>query len=644
MKMSKKISIKNSIAIRLLKVVLGIYFVIVVIVGVAQLYVAYQTNKSDIYHELKGMEDSLKGPLAVSIWNWDENTLRTSIRGIINVPMIEKVTVVNENGEIIANGISITDDNGIHKKVVQIKINGFSDQEKEKLNNKYYNSEQIKYVIPLTHIFDGEKEKVGHATLYISNQIIYKRMKTEAVMIGVVVGVSLFVFALALFWAVNSYLRKPLVILTDATAGISLDNLDEFSVDTKTGQDNEIKQLEETICSMVKDLHSAVYDKEKLQNQLVQSQKMDAFGQMAGGLAHNFNNMLGAIMGCAEMIGGEAADNPKIKELTAMIISASQRAGDLSNKLMAFARQQEKTWTVVDINEIINDTISILENTVDKLIIINSELNAEKTTVMGDPAQLQSVFLNMGLNACYAMPKGGKLTFKTSEITFDNKYCAKSTFDLIPGVYIHIEVLDTGVGIDSEIIDKIFDPFFTTKEQGKGTGLGLSASYGTIKQHKGEIKVNSEMDKGTCFHIYLPYSENKTSEKTEKEIPLTGTGCVLVVDDEEMIRTTLTAFLKDLGYKVISAKNGLEAVACYREHANEIDLVICDMIMPKMNGRDCFMEIKAINPDIRFIIASGFTQEEDILELKKHGLAGFIDKPFRKVQLSRIIAEVLNFQ
>ena len=638
----EEVSVRQSIAPQVLYVVLGIYLVVILIVGASQLFMAYRTHRSNMTYELKGIEDSVKGPLAVSIWGWDEHALRAVMQGILNVPMIDRVMVLDEKGSLIGNGVSILVEDGTQQNLVDVAMGGDTGLESGVVLLQQNASTYREYVIPLTYSFDGTEETVGHAVLFVDQRIIPMRVWVETLMMSVIICVSLFVFTLALLWAVNRYLRKPLLLLTNATAGISLENLDAFSVDTKVKQHNEIKILEETICAMVKDLIDALREKEELQNQLVQAQKMEAIGQMAGGMAHDSNNMLAAIMGCAELIELEVPDNPEVKELTEMILSAGERATDLTAKLMAFGREHRQEFYALDVHEVIEDTVSILKNTVDKLLVIHSHLLAGKTTTMGNHAQLQSVFLNLGINASHAMPKGGHLTISTRETRLDQDYCDKSIFDLSPGLYIQISVQDTGTGINPEHLAKIFDPFFTTKQQGEGTGLGLTVSYATVKQHKGEIKVVSEVGKGTNFRISLPVSEVEDWHRPRTERSQKGEGCVLVVDDEDMIRTTATALLEGLGYTVLSVKNGLEAVSLYLSRRDDIDVVLCDMIMPGMNGRDCFMELKAMNPDIRFVLASGYTREEDTLELKQNGLSGFIEKPYRKAQLSQMIADVLN--
>lgn len=298
--------------------------------------------------------------------------------------------------------------------------------------------------------------------------------------------------------------------------------------------------------------------------------------------------------------------------------------------------------TTVDIHEIINETLIILENTIDRRIGLKIDFKATAGNVVGDPSQLQNAILNLGINSSQAMPAGGVLSITTSNIELDSSFCETSLFMLSPGKYVEIEVKDTGCGIPPEILDKIFDPFFTTKEQGKGTGLGLAALYGTVQQHKGAVNVNSTVGSGTCFHILLPVSSDNAIADKISPAKKRGSGVILVVDDEEVMRLTAKAILEDLGYTVVLAENGRDALDIYKERSGLFDAVMLDMIMPVMNGKDCFQEIMYYDPEACIIMSSGFTREGDLDGLKNIGLSGFIRKPYRSNELSQILHRALN--
>jgi PAS domain S-box-containing protein len=393
---------------------------------------------------------------------------------------------------------------------------------------------------------------------------------------------------------------------------------------------------------------SDIYQQEKktkeLENKLNQSRKLDAIGQLAGGVAHDFNNMLGGILGAAQIL---KLTNPDLKkesnEFIDIIINASERAANLTSQLLAFSRRGKIASTNIDISKIIKDTLSILTQTLDKKITITNSQQATNFTIVGNDSEIQNALINLGINASHAMPEGGSLSFTTRNIELNHVYCKESAFEIEPGDFIEIEVRDTGCGISPQNISKIFEPFFTTKEQGKGTGLGLSAVYGTIKKHHGAIKVYSEVGTGTVFHIYLPnsISDSQKLPAAPDETLAIGKGNVLLVDDEDIIRVTGSFMLKKMGYTVIAAKNGEEAIEIFKSKHKQIDLVISDMIMPKMNGRETFYKMKEIDPDCKIIISSGFTKDENLKDMKKDGLAGFIDKPFRAIELNRLLNQIL---
>lgn len=379
-----------------------------------------------------------------------------------------------------------------------------------------------------------------------------------------------------------------------------------------------------------------------MEDKIRQAEKMKSIGQLAGGIAHDFNNMLGGIIGACELLQINLPDNAKAEKYTSIILESALRATSLASKLLAFSRRQMVEEIPVDIHNIILEAVSLLENTIDKRIKIDIDLSAKSSIVVGDHAQLQNVFLNLGINSWHAMPDGGILTLQTKLANLTEAYCNASTFNLQPGEYIEIEVRDNGCGISPKDIQHIFEPFFTTKEQGKGTGLGLAAAYGTVQQHKGSITVYSEVGKGTCFHLLLPIAKETSPIIKDKNIPIRGEGLILLVDDESVMRETGKALLEELGYEVLLAENGSLAMETFKNSVKKVDLVILDMIMPEMNGRDCFHALKEIRDDIPVILASGFTRNEDLADLRKQGLSGFIQKPFRSTELSRIVSEAIQ--
>lgn len=385
-----------------------------------------------------------------------------------------------------------------------------------------------------------------------------------------------------------------------------------------------------------------VTEQHHMQQELAHTQKLDAVGQLAGGIAHDFNNMLGGILNGAELLTKHIGADPKGQGYLDIIIQAGKRAEELNRKLLTFARKEKLEAVPFNVSQALRETESILSHSLDKKITLSIIIEAHNTQIIGDLSQIQNALINMGINGSHAMPNGGKLSYRLSEIQLNQSYCSTSRFSIQPGNYLEIEVCDTGSGIPLENQHRIFDPFFTTKGQGQGTGLGLAAVHGTIQQHHGAITLYSEPGKGTCFHIYLPLTEKiRLPNYNSDEIAVSGSGTLLVIDDEELIRLTAKELLNILGYKVLLAEDGQQGLELFIQHQNTIDLVLTDMIMPRLNGKECFLAMQKVKPDVRVLMASGFPRDTDMEELKHLGLKGFIHKPYTTVELSLAIVEAL---
>ncbi len=381
-----------------------------------------------------------------------------------------------------------------------------------------------------------------------------------------------------------------------------------------------------------------------LQAQLRHAQKMEAIGQLAGGVAHDFNNMLAGIVGAAELLNLKMA-NSSNKYLVDLVMNTAARAADLTRKLLIFSRKNELKPEQIDINQVISDTVAILEHSIDKRICIQQSRGASRSIIFGDRDLLQNALLNICLNSRDAMPNGGVLKISTAEIFLDEAYCHASSFTLTPGLFLQMSIEDTGLGISKCDQGRIFEPFYTTKEVGKGTGLGLAAVYGSMTQHRGAIQVESEVNKGTVIHLFFPLIEHPGDIVGGKEVRTVqtpkGAGTILLIDDEELVRGVAQSLLEELGYTVILAENGLRGVEIYQLKVKQIDLVILDVLMPVMNGMDCFTRIKAINPAAKIIMSSGFTKDQSYDEFKEKGAIAFIVKPYSLHHLAQVLQEAL---
>ncbi|MBW2117664.1 MAG: PAS domain S-box protein, partial [Deltaproteobacteria bacterium] len=383
-----------------------------------------------------------------------------------------------------------------------------------------------------------------------------------------------------------------------------------------------------------------VTEKEILENQLQQARKMEAIGTLAGGIAHDFNNLLMAMQGNTSLMLLDVDSNHPHHEKLKNIEQYVQRGADLTKQLLGFARGGKYEVRPTDLNELMMKSSEMFGRT-KKEITIHSKYQQGLWTVEVDQGQIEQVLLNLYVNAWQAMPGGGNLFIQTENVILDETYA--KLFKLAPGKYVKIAVMDTGVGMDESTSQRIFDPFFTTKEMGRGTGLGLASAYGIINNHGGVIYVYSEIGEGTTFNIYLPASEKEiTTEKVPHEDLLRATGTILLVDDEEMIIDVGGQMLEKLGFEVLIARNGKEAMEVYEKNRDRIDIVVLDMIMPGMGGGETYDKLKENNPDIKVLLSSGYSIDGRATEILDRGCNGFIQKPFDIEKLSHSIRKTID--
>ena len=390
---------------------------------------------------------------------------------------------------------------------------------------------------------------------------------------------------------------------------------------------------------------NAEAEREKLQEQLLQAQKLEAVGVLAGGVAHDFNNMLGAIIGFAEL-AIEATDNdsPQYKYLE-NILQAARHSADLTGQLLAFARKQTIAPAVLDLNASVEGLLKILSRLMGENIELAWRPGPGPCTVRLDPSQLNQVVTNLCINARDAIVDVGNITIETDTLFFDQDYCDTHA-EFTPGEYVMLAVSDNGVGMDRQTMDHVFDPFFTTKKQGKGTGLGLATVYGTVKQNKGFINVYSEPGNGSTFRVYFPRhrAEDDPDRPEPRKEPL-ATGCketILIVEDDPVLLEMGTIMVQRLGYSVMAAATPQEAMELVDTHGTAIDLMITDVVMPEMNGKDLAARIRSIHPGIRLLFMSGYTANVIVHQGVLEEGIDFIQKPFSLQNLAAKVREVLD--
>jgi signal transduction histidine kinase len=388
-----------------------------------------------------------------------------------------------------------------------------------------------------------------------------------------------------------------------------------------------------------------ITQRKSLEAQLRQAQKMEAVGLLAGGVAHDFNNLLTVILGSADLLldtlGRDRPERGEAEEIR----KAGLRAADLTRQLLAFSRQQVLAPQVLDLNEVVATMDKILRRVIGEDIDLRTVPSRDLRAVRADPGQLEQVVVNLAVNARDAMPTGGTLTIETANVELDEAYAREHAAVLKPGHYVMLAVSDTGVGMDAETQARIFEPFFTTKPKGKGTGLGLATVYGIVKQSGGYIWVYSEPGHGTSFKVYLPHVTEAAGPVGQSPVPpvsVRGSETVLLVEDEEMVRNLVQKVLRANGYTVIVAASGSEAEQVAAQHAGRIHLLMTDVVLPGLNGRQVAQFLSAVRPGIRVLYLSGYTNDAIV----HHGVlepdVAFLQKPFTPAVLGRKVREVLD--
>lgn len=382
-----------------------------------------------------------------------------------------------------------------------------------------------------------------------------------------------------------------------------------------------------------------VSGRRQLEEQLSQSQRMDAVGRLAGGIAGDFNNLLTVITGYSELLRTELPTSNPMRRFAEEIMYAAERAAGLTRQLLAFSRGQAAQPKLLDLNGVITNMEQMLRRLLGQSVELILLPAPGLGRVNADPAQMEQVIMNLATNARDAMPNGGKLVIETADVDLQDANSARK-IGVQPGVYVMLALSDTGLGMDSATRSRLFEPFFTTKEQGKGSGLGLSTVYGIVKQHGGQITVYSQVGCGTIFEIYLPRAKEAAGLSTRKPAVPKGSETILLVDDEEGVRKLVNAILQANGYTVIEAGNGPSALAAYEKNAHKIDLVLTDIVMPQMNGFELGERLADQSPDVKILYMSGYRDSPIGTEGQPN--RAFLHKPFTPDTLLNKIREMLD--
>jgi nitrogen-specific signal transduction histidine kinase/CheY-like chemotaxis protein len=385
-------------------------------------------------------------------------------------------------------------------------------------------------------------------------------------------------------------------------------------------------------------------ESKRLEDQFRQAQKMEAVGRLAGGVAHDFNNLLTAIMGYSDLLLMRLDGPDPMRKNVEEIKKAGERAASLTRQLLAFSRRQVLQPQVMDLNTVVSGMEKLVRRLIGEDIDLRLRLQSPLGSVKADPGQIEQVILNLVINSRDAMPHGGKLTIETRSVVLQEEYIWKDP-GAKPGAYVVLEVRDTGTGMSTEVQSHLFEPFFTTKEKGKGTGLGLSTVYGIVKQSNGIISAYSEEGQGTIFKVYLPLVDVLVANATppaEPEKWVAGSETILLVEDEQAIRGLMQAVLRMKGYTVLEASDGQEALGMFKGNGDHIDLVITDVVMPRMSGRELASRIVADQPGTKVLYVSGYSEEAVLYQGNFQQGTAFLQKPFTPDSLTRKVREMLD--
>ncbi len=588
-------------------------------------YQQYKNRVSFLKSELDNIVGSNESFIEESLWILDTRLLNLVMQGFLVNGDIVFAQIADDNGQTIVSYGTLDSDNVIIK------------------------------TIPLFHLDEGKNIFLGKLTVAAS-KLSAVREAESSIMITLLQSLLLMsiisVSIIYIFWHLVS---RHLITIQQYTRRITFKERQEpLVLDRQVNRHTKDDELASTVDAInfmyskaieaYRKLENETSEKIKLEQQLLQVQKIESIGRLAAGVAHDFNNVLSVIIGYSDLLLATITANDPIREKIKRIHESGSQAATLTRQLLAFSRKQVLEKKVISINTIIRNFLKILGKMVGEDIVITTYLSEENCTVEADPGQIEQVIMNLIVNARDAMPNGGEIIIETAEVQLDQHYVNKRN-EVKPGPYVLMAFSDTGEGMDEKVLSKIFDPFFTTKEYGKGTGLGLATVYGIVKQHDGYIYAYSEKGRGTTFKIYLPASKKIAEEiesKSTVKALLEGNETILIVDDNASIRQLIVETLKPLGYNCMQAVSGKDAINVLRKYSGEVHLLLTDVVMPGMSGRELAEIIREERPEMKVIFMSGYT--ENIIA--HHGVLeqgiNYISKPVTPVTLTQKIWSVLH--
>ncbi len=586
-------------------------------------YRQYRDRISFIESELSSIVESSKPFIEETLWIMDTRLLNLVLHGFLLNSDIVFAQVTDENGKVIASYGTLDTNHDIVK------------------------------IVPLYYRNEGKNIFLGKLTIAASKASAYREAKSSVIITLFQSLLLMSMLSLSIIYLFWHHVSRHLIKIQQYTRRLTFEDPQEPLVldrpINKHTKDDELASVVDAINLMYskaieayRKLEKETSEKIKLQQQFLHAQKMETIGRLAAAIAHDFNNVLSVIMGYSELLLATLPPNDPACEKIRRIHDAGSKAATLTRQLLAFSRKQVLEKKIISINALIQNFLKIWGKMVGEDIAITTRLSEKGCVVEADPSQIEQVIMNLIVNARDAMPNGGEITIETAEVEFDERFADRHP-EVKPGRYVLIAISDTGEGIDEDILPKIFDPFFTTKKQ--GTGLGLSTVYGIVRQHNGYIYVYSEKGKGTTFKIYLPAceraSEEIKGESTIKELP-GGNETILIVDDNASVRQLIVETLKPLGYNCLQAASGEEAINLLREYKGKIHLLLTDVVMPGMSGRELAEAVQKERPDIKVIFISGYAENIITRQGAVERGIDYISKPITPVSLAQKIRQVLD--
>ncbi|MCF6336146.1 MAG: ATP-binding protein [Spirochaetales bacterium] len=615
-------------------------FVVLVILGlIFQIPVNKQQEKlalDGIIRLLEVLIESENEKLADAVFENQQKKISSILVKMLDIQGVENVILYNADRYMIDFALGSDPDGS------GLKYSGHYDLSKSFSEEMLYeNKDSMQY----EHTLGKDGKIAGIIEIFYSLQEIKDQSRKSYIIFLGSISLSLVLTFLFMFLMLSRAVVSPLTRLISRVENMNLED-SEINIDSiEIESDDELGKLTSSINQLARKINNYSYTLQKQNKQLVKSQKMETLGTLTGGLAHDFNNILGGIIGSVSLLklylsDGDLTDQ-KLEDNLDIIEKSAKRATSVVRKLMDFSRKGVDSEVVASLNSIVSDVMDLFRTTVDKSLFLDIDLSEENLSVSVDPGQISQVVLNLCINAAHAMTTmqtPGEKTGGTLKV--ESGRTLKNKID-----YCYISVSDSGIGIDESDLPRIFDPFYTTKIETGGTGLGLSMVSSIVARHKGLVEVESVKGTGTTFFIYLPFFDGDISvyhkEKREK-IGQSGINTILLVDDEELIREVSMELLVECGYKVLIASGGQEALEIYRGNYDHIDLVMLDMAMPGMSGDEVYRKLKLEFPDIRILISSGSGITEKISELLKDKNVGYVNKPYTLEELSVSILKVLN--